>query len=125
MIPTPRSIATNAAVIGLVLAGVAWALDGPQLALGIAVSAAVMLANLGLWVAGMRRVFDAVLAGQAATGATFLIVTKMVGLGFITWGLVINFPVAAVLLGGSVVVLSILLHAALLTVVELGHAREA
>ena len=125
MTVTPRSIAMRAAVIGLVLAGLAWLLVGPWLALGLAVSAGAVLVNLGVWVVGMRRVFHAVQAGRSGTGATILIATKMVGLGLLTWGLVQVFPVTAVLLGGSVVVLSILLHAAQLTVVELVHAREA
>lgn len=125
MTTTPRSIALSAAAIGGVLAGGALLQGDVDLARGIAVSALVMLVNLGLWVLSVKRLFDAAVAGGTGAGPAFLIATKLVGIGFMTWGLCQLFPASAVLLGGSVVVLSIFLHAAALTLSQLAAPTEA
>lgn len=125
MTTTPRSIALSAALIGGAMAGFALLQGDVDLAWAIAVSAGVMLVNLGLWVLSVRRLFDAAERGATGAGSAFLISTKMVGIGFMTWGLVQLFPASAVLLGGSVVVLSIILHAAVLTVSQLATPTEA
>lgn len=124
MTVTLRTIAASAAIIGMLMVGSAVAVGEPVLARGIAVSAALMLANLGLWVLAVRRLFDAALSGRSDAVPAFFIATKMVGIGAIIWGLLQLFPASAVLLGGSVVVSSILLHAAGLAMAQLA-VREA
>lgn len=125
MTTTPTTIAASAAALGGALVAGALVQGDVALAWGLAVSAAVMLLNFGLWVLAVQRLFDEVLSGGSGNGATFLIATKMVGIGFSTWGLVVLFPALAVLLGGSVVVFSIFLHAAVLGAAELTAPREA
>lgn len=125
MTTTPATIAASAAAIGGVLVAVALLQGDAAMARGIALSAAVMMVNFGLWVLSVRRLFDAILAGGTGAGASALITTKMVGIGVMTWGLVQVAPASAVLLGGSVVVLSILLHAAVLSVSQLVAQPEA
>ncbi len=119
------TIATSAAALGAVMALCAALLGQADLAVGIAVSAAVMLVNLGLWALAVQRLFAAVVDGRSDSVPAFLIATKLVGIGFMVWGLVLLFPVEAVLLGGSVVVFSILLHAVVLAVGQLAAMSEA
>ncbi|MCB9780426.1 MAG: hypothetical protein H6742_17810 [Alphaproteobacteria bacterium] len=120
-----KSIA--AAALGLLasLAAVAWGLEGAAYGQGVLASGVAVLVNFALWVVAGKLMFRAVLAGRSGAAPAFLIATKLVGLGFVMWGLQNLFPVVAVLLGSSVVVFSILLHSALLAARELAVASEA
>lgn len=122
---TPKTLARSAVVIGLVLVGLAAVGGQPELARGIALSAVVMLGNLGLWVLAVRRLFDAVASGASPHGASFFFTLKLVSIGGIVWGLLQLASPMAVLLGGSVVVLSILAHAAVLAARTLWASAEA
>lgn len=116
-----------AVALGLLasLAALAWGLEGAAFGQGVLASGVVVMVNLGLWVLAGKLMFRAVLDGRSDAGAAFVIATKLVGLGFVMWGLQNLFPVTSVLLGSSVVVFSILLHAALLAARELAVASEA
>lgn len=122
---TPKTLATSAVAIGTAMCLVAVATGRIELARGIAISAMVMLLNLGLWVFVVRRLFDAALTGQVSHGTALLFATKLTGIGFVIWGLLQITSAPAVLLGGSVVVLSILAHAAVLAVGTLAAPSEA
>ncbi len=119
------SIAASAAFIGLVQVIACTALGEAALAQGIAVSAVVMLVNLGLWALSVRRLIVSAVDGSGGAAPAFFIATKLVGMAFMVWGLVQVFPTLSVLLGGSVVVLSILLHAAVLAFGQLTAVSEA
>lgn len=125
MTVTLPTIAGSAATLGVGMASLAAVMGQPDLAVGIGVSAGVMLVNLGLWALAVRRLFTVVADGRTDAVPAFLIATKLVGIGCMVWGLVQLFPVEAVLLGGSVVVFSILLHAVVLAVGQLAAMSEA
>lgn len=119
------SIAAAATLIGLLLAGGAVLAGDPALAQGIAVSAAAMMVNLGLWALAVKRLLDAAVTGRGGAVPAFLIATKLSGIGAVVWGLVHLYSALPVLLGGSVVVFSILLHAAALAFGQLRAVSEA
>lgn len=119
------TIAATATAIGALLVGVAVVQGDTALAEGIAVSAAVMLLNFGLWALFVKRLISSALTGKGGSFPAFLAATKLTGIGVVVWGLVHLYSGLPVLLGGSVVVLSILLHAAVLAVGELRTVSEA
>ncbi|NOY27337.1 MAG: hypothetical protein GXP62_15830 [Oligoflexia bacterium] len=118
-------IAVSAALINVALVCGALIQGDAALATGIAVCGAVVLVNFGLWVLAVQRLFNAVLSGTKGVGATFLISTKMVAIGLLTWGSTQLFPAQAVVAGSSVIVLAILLHAAVLGAANLVAPKEA
>ncbi len=121
----PKALATSAVAIGVIMCAAAAASGQPDLAWGIAISALVMVINLGLWAFLVRRLFDAAEAGYASNGSALFLGTKLTAIGIVIWGLLQITSAPAVLLGGSVVVLSILVHAAVLAVGTLAAPSEA
>lgn len=122
---TPKALATSAVAIGTTMCAVAAAVGQVELARGIAISALVMVINLGLWVFLVRQLFAAAVSGEGSPVSGLLFVVKLTGIGLVVFGLMQITTAPAVLLGGSVVVLSILLHAAVLAVGTLAAPSEA
>ena len=122
MTQTLRSTALLA--LGLLLVGALGGLwvEGAHFALGVVLTGAAMLGSLGLGALAMRGMEGASNVPTGLRAMPFLLKVPLIGGA--GWLLLRNFPPGSVILGGSVLIAAISLHAALGLFIP-GPARKA
>src|SRR5689334_15527700 len=106
-----RSVVVTALALLLVGGLVAWTQEGGRFALGLALTGLVTLGSLGMGAVALARVGDGTHASSRVLAVPFVLkLPLLLGAG---WLLLDNFPPLSVILGGTALVASITLHAAL------------
>lgn len=111
MIVSLRSLSRSAALVLVLMSAVGAGIGGIDFAAGVAVSGAVVVVNLGIWGFVVRGLLRAVVSGQSAVLPALTHVIKFGLLCLSFWWLGSHFPLEAVVMGSSVVVAAIMLHA--------------